>query len=98
MKRNIILFALSAALASLAHAANPALPVIPATVFNITNYGAIGDGVTDNTTAIQNTINAANKAGGGIVEVPAGTFDSGPITLLSSINLHLDTKIGRAHV
>lgn len=43
-------------------------------VFNVTTYGAIGDGSTDNTTAVQNAINAAYSAGGGIVYVPQGTF------------------------
>jgi polygalacturonase len=69
---------------------NPALPVIPDGSFNIANYGAAGDGVTTNTTAIQAAINAATNAGGGTVEVPAGTFLSGPIRLASRINLHLD--------
>ena len=79
-------------LAGLVHAANPAMPSIPATIFNVTNYGAIGDGAKDNTTNIQKTINAANAAGGGIVEIPAGTFLSGPITLTNSINLQVDTN------
>ncbi len=69
---------------------NPALPDIPDGSFNIANYGAIGDGVTTNTAAIQAAINAANDAGGGTVEVPAGTFLSGPFQLASHINLHLD--------
>ena len=69
---------------------NPALPVIPNGSFNIANYGAIGDGVTTNTAAIQAAINAANDAGGGTVEVPAGIFLSGSIRMGSSINLHLD--------
>ncbi len=68
----------------------PVLPVIPANSFNITNFGAVGDGITTNTTAIQNTISAASTAGGGTVEIPAGTFLSGPLTLASSINLQLD--------
>ena len=59
----------------------PALPVIPANSFNITNFGAIGDAVTTNTTAIQNTINAASMAGGGTVEIPAsGTPFAVPLT------------------
>lgn len=69
----------------------PVLPVIPANSFNITNFGAVGDGITTNTTAIQNTISAASTAGGGTVEIPAGTFLSGPLTLASSINLQLDS-------
>ena len=69
---------------------SPALPVIPDGSFNITNYGATGDGVTTNTTAIRAAINAAIHAGGGTVEVPAGIFLSGPIQMDSHINLHLD--------
>lgn len=38
------------------------------------DYGAYGNGTTDDTTAIQNAINAANNAGGGIVFFPAGTY------------------------
>src|SRR6516165_2842168 len=57
--------------------ADPALPVIPNQTFVITSYGAIGDGVTTNTTAIQSTINAASTNGGGTVEIPAGTFVCG---------------------
>jgi polygalacturonase len=92
MKQTVALFSAWLALACWVRAANPAMPTIPATIFNVTNYGAIGDGAKDNTTNIQNTINAANAAGGGIVEIPAGKFLSGPITLLSSINLQVDTN------
>ncbi|MGD0057892.1 MAG: glycosyl hydrolase family 28 protein [Verrucomicrobiia bacterium] len=72
----------------------PQLPVIPATNFLITSYGAVGDGVTDNSGSIQNTINAAAAAGGGTVEIPSAgtlsTYESGPITLSSSVNLQVD--------
>jgi polygalacturonase len=67
----------------------PPLPVIPAATFNVTSYGAVGNGTTDNTAAIQAALNAANAAGGGTVTIPAGTFLSGPITLYSKINLNL---------
>jgi polygalacturonase len=66
------------------------LPSIPDAVFDITAYGAVGDGRTTNTTAIHNAITAAHAAGGGTVLVPAGTFLSGPITLANNINLELD--------
>jgi hypothetical protein len=66
----------------------------------ITNatYGAVGDGVTTNTTAIQNAINAAaagpitNGSLGGTVEIPAGTnaYLCGPITLKNNVNLQID--------
>jgi polygalacturonase len=66
------------------------LPVISPAIFNITDYGAVGDGRTLNTAAIQKTIDACSADGGGTVRVPAGKFLFGPITLASSINLHLD--------
>ena len=65
------------------------LPVIPNATFNVTNYGAVGDGRTMNTAAIQKTIDTAAAAGGGTVLVPAGKFLTKPFTLASSINLHL---------
>ena len=70
--------------------AAPALPVVPDAIYSITNYGALGDGVTTNTAAIQAAIDAASGAGGGTVEVPAGVFLSGPIQLASRINLRVD--------
>jgi polygalacturonase len=73
-----------------ARAQNIPSPEIPQAVFNITNYGAVGDGRKLNTAAIQKTINACSAAGGGMVRVTAGKYLFGPITLTSSINLHLD--------
>jgi len=69
---------------------NPALPVIPTNIFNVTNYAAVGDGVTTNTGAIQSAIKAASAAGGGVVQVPAGTYLCGPLQLASKVNLHLE--------
>ncbi len=67
-------------------------------VLVVTNpaYGAVGDGVATNTTAIQNAINAAMAGGatnglsGGTVEFPPGTYLSGPLTLGNNVNLQLD--------
>lgn len=41
---------------------------------NVLAYGARGDGVTDDTAAIQNAIDAKNAAGGGSVLLPGGTY------------------------
>jgi polygalacturonase len=43
-------------------------------VFNVKDYGATGNGVTNDTTAIQATIAAAKAAGGGTVFFPLGTY------------------------
>jgi len=64
------------------------LPGIPSGTYNITSYGASTSSA-NNATAIQNTINAAAAAGGGTVQVPSGTFLSGPIHMTNKINLNL---------
>ena len=66
------------------------LPKIPTANFNITDFGAVADGTTMNTDAINKAIQACTKAGGGTVNVPQGKFLTGPIVLASSLNLHLD--------
>lgn len=68
----------------------PTLPAISNNTFNIVDFGAKNDTVTDNTKAIQSAIDAANKAGGGKVIVPAGVYLCGPLTFTSNLNLHLD--------
>jgi polygalacturonase len=65
-------------------------PVFADQVFNITNYGAVGDGKTDNTKAIADAIEACHSGGGGKVLVPAGKFFTGKIHLKSNVNLHVE--------
>lgn len=60
-----------------------------AQVFNITNYGAVGDGNTLNTVAIQAAIDACHAAGGGMVEVPTGNFVTGTLFLKSNVTFHI---------
>jgi|CZKI01.1.fsa_nt_gi polygalacturonase len=57
--------------------------------FDVTSFGAKGDGFADDTAAINEAIKAANDSGGGTVEVCAGTYLSGSIHLRSYVTLHL---------
>jgi len=58
--------------------------------YNITSFGAKGDGRTINTSAIQKAIDLASAEGGGTVIVPEGRFLSGCISLKSGVTLTLD--------
>jgi polygalacturonase len=68
----------------------PALPQIAQRAFSISNYGAALSKTADNTESIQKTIDAAATAGGGVVQIPAGEYLSGPFRLASGIELRLD--------
>lgn len=43
-------------------------------IYNVVDYGATGDGVTDDTNAIKDAISAAENADGGIVYFPDGNY------------------------
>ncbi|WP_373232965.1 glycoside hydrolase family 28 protein [Cohnella sp.] len=59
--------------------------------FEITSFGAVGDGQTDNTIAIRSAIESCAASCGGTVYVPAGTYATGPIELVSGMTLYLET-------
>ena len=65
-------------------------PVFSEKTFVITQYGAVGDGMHNNTAAINKAIEECSASGGGIVLIPGGIWLTGPITLKSRVNLHLD--------
>ena len=58
----------------------------------ITEYGAVGDGVTLNTDILQQVIDRCSNEGGGVVRVPAGTYITGTIFLRSHVMLHLENN------
>ena len=57
----------------------------------ILDFGAVGDGKTLNTGAIQSAIDACTASGGGRVVIPAGKYLSGTICLKSNVELHLES-------
>lgn len=70
-----------------------ALTVLTASArdFNVTDFGAKGDALTDDAAAIQRAIDACSEAGGGSVVFPAGkTFMAGPLAMRSFVDLHLE--------
>jgi hypothetical protein len=56
--------------------------------FDITKYGAKGDGTTLNTSAIQQAIDDCTKSGGGKVIFPEGVFLSATIVVKDNVTLH----------
>lgn len=61
--------------------------------YNVLNFGAKGDGVTDDAAAIQKAIDECSNNGGGQVVFPAGhTFLAGPIELKSNVDYHLEAN------
>jgi len=72
----------------------------PAHSFDVRQYGAVGDGRTMDTAALQKAIDAAAAAGGGTVVLSPGTYLSGSLDLKSHVTLRLEaqaTLLGSAH-
>lgn len=69
---------------------SPSAGALPAHLFNIRDYGAVGDGTTPATAAINQAIAACNEAGGGQVLVPPGRYLAGTLHLRSHVTLFLD--------
>ena len=67
-------------------------PTFPNRDFVITDYGAVGDGVTDCTDAFKKVMNVVNAAGGGRVIVPSGIYLTGPIHFKSNTNLYISKE------
>ncbi len=67
-------------------------PSFPDYSVNLKDFGGVADGVTLNTKAFADAIDAISQKGGGKVIVPRGVWLTGPISLKNNINLH--TELG----
>lgn len=63
---------------------------LKADTLSVTDFGAIADGQTSATAAIQKALDTAASQGGGVVQVPAGRYRTGSLVLPSHTTLHLD--------
>ena len=94
MKKLVILTLTSLLLASSAalYAAEPASPVPGAPgIYDIRTFGAVGDGATLNTQALQTAIDTCSTAGGGTVLVAGGRFVTGTFHLKDNVCLRVDS-------
>jgi polygalacturonase len=69
--------------------------------FDVTGFGAVGDGATMNTEAIQSAVDACAAAGGGTVLFPPGSYVTGTIYLKDRVHLrveHAATILGSTNV
>lgn len=66
------------------HATAQQVASAASTPVSVKSYGALGDGVTDDSTAIQNAINAVNAAGGGELFFPVGVYAHATSLMLRS--------------
>jgi polygalacturonase len=57
--------------------------------WEVRHYGAVGNGVVDDTEALQLAIDRASAGGGGRVLVPAGSYRCRSVDLRSNVELHL---------
>ena len=68
-----------------------ARPAIPANIVKLTDFGAKGDGTELCTDAFAKAMKALTAKGGGILEVPAGIWLTGPIQFENNIELRTST-------
>ncbi len=82
-------FAATVLSASESPAISQSVPSTGSHTFSITDFGAVGDGTTLSTAALQRAFDACGQPGGGRVIVPPGIFLTGPLFLRSNLTLEL---------
>ena len=63
----------------------------PTPIFDVRDYGAVGNGTTNDTAAIQNAINACTGTGGSVL-LTQGTYLTGTLYLQSNMTFFIDTS------
>jgi hypothetical protein len=80
----------SAEIANPFTAPNFPLPKFGNATFDVKTFGAVGDGVTNDTPAINRAIENCNASGGGTVTFPAGKYSAASIHIKCNVRLLLD--------
>ena len=65
--------------------------MIDGSAVNVRDFGAVGDGVTDDTAAIQAAIDYANSVGGGAVYVPSGVYSCAKLLVKAKVRIYGDS-------
>lgn len=60
---------------------------VPQAPVNVKHFGAVGDGTTDDSSAINAALSAANTAGGGTVYIPEGTYKANIVHTFGKVSL-----------
>ncbi len=68
-----------------------------APVYNIKGFDAVGDGLADDTASIQSALDAAERAGGGLVYIPSGTYKISSALVIAS-NVTLEGEGFQSHI
>jgi hypothetical protein len=64
--------------------------------YNVKTYGAVGDGVNDDTSAIQSAIDAAESVGGGTIFLPDGTYKITSTLTITSDDVGIQSNSGKS--
>jgi polygalacturonase len=65
-------------------------PVFKTNSYTVTDFGAVADGIFNNSKAFEKAIKVCSENGGGTVSVPKGKYFTGPIQLEDNVNFHLE--------
>ena len=66
------------------------IPTFPENHVSVADHGGKPDGITLNTKAFEDAMQALSEKGGGTLTVPKGVWFTGPIVFRSNINMHLE--------